>query len=111
MGVILGIDYAFQFGWRYIWLESDSTSVLACITSSSFSPPWPLRIARLNCLSRIRLMSFYCSHVLREGNTVADRMANLGLASSSLVWHEVPPPALSLFLRMDDLGFPYQRDS
>ncbi|XP_024177862.1 uncharacterized protein LOC112183758 [Rosa chinensis] len=53
MGVILGIDYAFQFGWRYIWLESDSTSVLACITSSSFSPPWPLRIAWLNCLSRI----------------------------------------------------------
>ncbi|PRQ43853.1 putative ribonuclease H-like domain-containing protein [Rosa chinensis] len=82
MGVILGIDYAFKFSWRYIWLESDSTSVLACMTSSSFSPPWPLRIAWLNCLSYIRSMSFYCSHILREGNTIADRLANLGLASS-----------------------------
>ena len=109
MGVILGIEFAYKFGWRYIWLESDSTSVLACITSSSFSPPWPLRIAWFNCLAHIRSMSFCCSHVLREGNAVADRMANLGLASSSPVSYGSSPADVSLLLHLDAWGFPYQR--
>ncbi|XP_062020822.1 uncharacterized protein LOC133737235 [Rosa rugosa] len=85
MGVIIGIEYAFQYGWRCLWLECDSTSVIACIKSSSFVPPWPIRIAWLTCLARIRAMTFHCSHILREGNTVADRMTNMGLLSPSLV--------------------------
>ncbi|PRQ36596.1 putative ribonuclease H-like domain-containing protein [Rosa chinensis] len=109
MGVIIGIEYAFQYGWRCLWLECDSTSVIACIKSSSFVPPWPLRIAWLACLARIRAMTFHCSHILREGNTVADRMTNMGLLSPSLVWHVSPPPNISPYLLMDDLGFPYLR--
>ncbi|PRQ38756.1 putative ribonuclease H-like domain-containing protein [Rosa chinensis] len=111
MGVIIGIEIAFRMGWHCIWLESDSTSVLACISSTSFAPPWSLRIAWLNCLSHIQSMTFHCSHVLCEGNSVADRLTNLGLASSSLIWHASPPPEISPYLRMDDQGFPYSRVS
>ncbi|PRQ22557.1 putative ribonuclease H-like domain, reverse transcriptase zinc-binding domain-containing protein [Rosa chinensis] len=98
MGVIIGIEFAFQFGWNSIWLESDSTSVLACIVSSSFVPPWPLRIAWSTCLARIRSLTFHCSHVLREGNTVADRLTNMGLASTALVWYSTALSTLSPFL-------------
>ncbi|PRQ43848.1 putative ribonuclease H-like domain, SGNH hydrolase-type esterase domain-containing protein [Rosa chinensis] len=84
MGMIIGIEYVFQDGWRCLWLECDSTSVIACIKSSSFVPPWPLRIAWLICLARIREMTFHCSHILREGNMAADRMANMGFLSPSL---------------------------
>ncbi|KAL6218963.1 hypothetical protein ACLB2K_012170 [Fragaria x ananassa] len=42
MAVILGVEFAFLFGWHHIWLESDSTTILQCISSSSFVPPWPL---------------------------------------------------------------------
>ncbi|KAL6214491.1 hypothetical protein ACLB2K_013925 [Fragaria x ananassa] len=111
MAVILGVEFAFLFGWHHIWLESDSTTILQCISSSSFVPPWPLRIAWHNCLARIRHISFTCSHILREGNFVADRFANLGLASSSLCWHATPPPEVCPYLRMDALGFPYYRHS
>ncbi|KAL6194704.1 hypothetical protein ACLB2K_035781 [Fragaria x ananassa] len=31
MGVIIRVEYAFQFGWKCLWLESDSTSVITCI--------------------------------------------------------------------------------
>ncbi|XP_024195655.1 uncharacterized protein LOC112198776 [Rosa chinensis] len=44
-------------------------------------------------------------------NSVADRLTNLGLASSSLIWHASPPPEISPYLRMDDQGFPYSRVS
>ena len=111
MAVILGVEFAFLFVWHHIWLESDSTTILQCISSSSFVPPWPLRIAWHNCLARIRHISFTCSHILREGNSVADRFANLGLASSSLCWHATPPPEVCPYLRMDALGFPYYRHS
>lgn len=45
MIVILGVEFAFHFGWHHIWLESDSTAVLQCLSFSSFVPPWPLSIA------------------------------------------------------------------
>ncbi|KAL6176156.1 hypothetical protein ACLB2K_052791 [Fragaria x ananassa] len=106
MGVIIGIEIAFQMGWHCLWLECDSTSVLACIASSSFAPPWPLRIAWLNCLSHIRLMTFHCIQVLREGNSIVDRLANLGLTSSILIWH-ASPPEIFPYLRMDAQGSPY----
>ena len=111
MAVIIGVEFAFQYGWHHLWLESDSTAVLQCLSSSSFIPPWPLRIAWYNCLARIRHITFTCSHVLHEGNTVADRFANIGLRSSSLCWHDTPPPEVCPYLRMDALGFPYYRHS
>ena len=109
MAVIIGIDFAFKRGWNNLWLESDCTSVLACLSSSDFLPPWPLRIPWYNCMHHIRSMTFRCSHVLREGNTVADGFANLGLASLSLIWHASPPRNVSHSLQRDILGYPYYR--
>lgn len=84
MRVILRVEFAYQFGWHYIWLESDSISVFACITSSSFAPPLRLHIAQSTCLSRIWMMSFYYSHIFRKGNIVVGIMANLGLTFTTL---------------------------
>ncbi|KAL6216861.1 hypothetical protein ACLB2K_010079 [Fragaria x ananassa] len=78
LAVIIGIELAFQLGWQHVWLECDSMSVVECFSKSSFVPPWQLRTLWYNCVARTRSMSFFCSHVLREGNTVADRLANLG---------------------------------
>ncbi|KAL6123817.1 hypothetical protein ACLB2K_076334 [Fragaria x ananassa] len=85
LAVIIGIELTFQLGWQHVWLECDSTSVVECFSKSSFVPPWQLR------------------------NTVADRLANLGMSSSSWIWHASPPAEIIPFLRMDFLGFPYIR--
>ncbi|KAL6211613.1 hypothetical protein ACLB2K_016836 [Fragaria x ananassa] len=92
IGFIIGVDFAFHCGWHHLWVESDSTAVLQCLSFSSFVPLWPLRIVWYNCLTRIQHISFTCSHVLREGNSVADRFSNLGLGTSSRIWHAIPSP-------------------
>ncbi|KAL6210110.1 hypothetical protein ACLB2K_021048 [Fragaria x ananassa] len=84
LAVIIGIELAFQLGWQHVWLECDSTSVVECFSKSSFVPPWQLRTLWYNCVARTRSMSFFCSHVLRERNTVADRLANLGKVCDAL---------------------------
>ncbi|KAL6221415.1 hypothetical protein ACLB2K_009166 [Fragaria x ananassa] len=109
MAVIIGVELAYQLGWHQIWLESDSTSVLSCLSSSSFCPPWPLRVLWVNCLERIRKMNFLCSHILREGNTVADKITSLGVASTSLVWYDSPPPELVSSLYLDAMSIPYYK--
>ncbi|KAL6209307.1 hypothetical protein ACLB2K_020249 [Fragaria x ananassa] len=106
LAVIIGIELAFQLGWQHVWLECDSTNVVECFSKSSFVPPWQLRTLWYNCVARTRSMSFFCSHVLRKGNTVADKLANLGMSSSSWIWHASPPAEIIPFLRMDFLGFP-----
>ena len=111
MAVIIGIELAYQLGWHHIWLESDSTSVLACLFSTSFVPPWPLRTLWVNCRERIRAMHFFCSHILREGNAVADKIRSLGLISTSLIWYATPPPTLLSFLFTDAMGFSNHRAS
>ncbi|KAL6189533.1 hypothetical protein ACLB2K_040921 [Fragaria x ananassa] len=101
--VILAIEIAHDKGWVYLWLESDSVSVVACFSSRSFSPPWNLRVRWNNCLSIIRQMNFRCSHIFREGNMVADKMANLGLSNASFTWYDNPPTELHGFLQADYL--------
>ncbi|PRQ43671.1 hypothetical protein RchiOBHm_Chr3g0470951 [Rosa chinensis] len=36
----------------------------------------------LHCISQ---MQFWCSHIFREGNQVADALANFGLTSDTMV--------------------------
>ncbi|KAL6187367.1 hypothetical protein ACLB2K_038766 [Fragaria x ananassa] len=83
----------------------------ACFSSRSFSPPWNLRVRWNNCLSIIRQMNFRCSHIFREGNMVADKMANLGLSNASFTWYDNPPTELHGFLQADYLGIPNYRFS
>ncbi|CAN6546588.1 unnamed protein product [Malus baccata var. baccata] len=89
--VILAVELAHARGWQNLWLESDSSSVISCFASGSFSPPWSLQ-TRWN-----------------NWNAVADKLANLGLLSSSLVWHSTPPIEIIPPLHSDFLGMPTYR--
>ena len=107
--VILAVELAHARGWHNLWLESDSSSVISCFASGSFSPPWSLQTRWNNCILHLQNMVFRCSHIFREGNVVADKLANLGLLSPSLVWHSVPPIEILPFLQSDFLGMPAYR--
>ncbi|XP_050113925.1 uncharacterized protein LOC126592246 [Malus sylvestris] len=41
--VILAVELAHVRGWKNLWLESDSSSVISCFASGSFSPLWSLQ--------------------------------------------------------------------
>lgn len=76
---VLAIENAVVKGWKNLWLECDSQLVVAAF-KSSYIVPWKLRNRWFNCLDSIRSMRFYVSHIYREGNTCADRLANHGLS-------------------------------
>ena len=107
--VILAIEFSFAKRWYNLWLESDSTSVLASFSSRSFSPPWSLRVRWLNCLSKVIRMNFQYTHIFREGNATVDKMANLSMSNTSCTWYDSPSAELQRFLQADLLGLPNYR--
>lgn len=75
LGIIFAIKYAAREGWRNIWLESDSTSALLIFSNSLLVP-----IMLCNCWHNARSLGIQVisSHIYREGNCCADKLANMG---------------------------------
>ena len=105
MAVITAIELAWVRDWKHVWLEIDSSTVLDYIRTPSLVP-WQLRVRWLNCLYRISTMTFKSSHIFREGNRVADALANHGTSLSEQIWWDVPPPFILSYYERDFLGMP-----
>ena len=89
--IILGLVRGDLF--LYISLSNLVTSLILILTmffsyfsNPGFLPPWRLRNSWLHCKDLISNMRFVITHTYREGNLVADTMANKDLNSSGFVW-------------------------
>ena len=83
-GVMVAIDYAYSRGWRRVWIECDSDQTVKLINSAKKDVPPSLRNNWLITLQKIAAMAdFKVTHIFREGNKVADLLANHGLRSKS----------------------------
>jgi ribonuclease HI len=90
-GAIRAIEIAFHNQWTNLWIESDSSSVVAAFHNQTKSVAWSLRNRWQNALYMTTQMNFMVSHIYREGNQVADLMANHGLSILSIVyWNNLP---------------------
>ena len=103
--MITAIELAWVRDWKHVWLEIDSSIVLDYIHTPPLVP-WQLRVSWLNCLYRISKMTFKSSHIFREGNRVADALANHGTSLSEQIWWDVPPPFILSYYERDFLGMP-----
>lgn len=74
-GAMFAIEIAFQKGWTHLWLENDSTLVTLAFQSYKIVP-WQIRNRWHNCLHLCNSMSFFVTHVFKEGNHGADKLAN-----------------------------------
>jgi ribonuclease HI len=108
IGAMIAIETAAVKGWSHLWLESDSMLVVHAFSSSKIVP-WPLRNRWNNCLLLISNMNFYVSHIFREGNHCADKLANLGLSLPDFTWWDCIPPLLLDDFGRNRLGMPYYR--
>ncbi|KAL6126194.1 hypothetical protein ACLB2K_074245 [Fragaria x ananassa] len=90
MTVIKAIELAWISDWKYVWLEVDSQIVLDLLRSP-MSAPLQLHVLWKNCLYRISMMDFRCSHIYREGNQIANALASFGTSSSCMTWWNTPP--------------------
>ena len=106
MGIILALEYAAQKGWRNAWIESDSTSALLIFSHPSLVPIM-LR-NRWHNASRLGVQVI-SSHIYREGNSCADKLAFLGHSAIGAVWLDRLPTVLSLDFFRDRCGLPNYR--
>ncbi|XP_019437071.1 PREDICTED: uncharacterized protein LOC109343269 [Lupinus angustifolius] len=80
---------AYLKGWHLIWLECDSTWV-AEIFMGSRMVPWKLSNLMHKCRNTMLGMQVRVSHIFREGNACADKLANFGVNSRTDSWWNCP---------------------
>ncbi|GAU26294.1 hypothetical protein TSUD_55920 [Trifolium subterraneum] len=108
IGAILAIELASKNGWISLWLETDSQLVSMAFKNHGLVP-WRLRNRWLNCVELTKNMRFIISHIFREGNRCADKIASIGLQSNSFIWWDSIPCSVSDLFNWNRLGLPDYR--
>jgi ribonuclease HI len=110
LGVMNAIEVAHEKGWWNLWLETDSVMVTLAYKSPAMVP-WMLRNRWFNCMHLLKDMNFILSHIYREGNALADRLASLGLGTTGFSWFDVIPREIMQAYNHNRLGLPLFRFS
>jgi ribonuclease HI len=105
-GAMRAIEVAFHHNWRNLWLETDSSLVVAAFSNPATLISWRIRNRWRNILSMIKQMNFMVTHIYREGNQVADLLANHGLSLTSITYWHQPPLFLCNSINNNKLGIP-----
>ena len=74
-----------EFDCTDIRLESDSMFVVNLFKTRSKKVPLVCRIDWAKCLTHFATMTVVVSHIYREGNKVADRLANFGASPQACI--------------------------
>ncbi|KAK1311614.1 hypothetical protein QJS10_CPA07g00001 [Acorus calamus] len=103
-GLFRGISIWFETHPHFqgsIWIESDSTLVVNTIKGlvSTNTQVQPFVLHTLKLLDLLR--EWKITHIFREGNRSADKLASLGLGLPSETIFDRPPTALAHFLNED----------
>jgi ribonuclease HI len=106
LAVIIEIEVASRMHWNNLWIETDSSFVVRAFQNSSNAVTWNLRNRWSNALVKFKQLNGMVSHIFREGNQVADSLANFGCTlPSSVCWFHAPD-FLNVSLEKNKLGFP-----
>lgn len=87
---MIAIELAFEKGWKNLWLECDSVLVTKAFKSPNLVP-LKLRNRWENCMNLRNGMNFVCTHIYREGNTCADKLACHGTIIQGYLWWDLIP--------------------
>ncbi|GAU20576.1 hypothetical protein TSUD_33230 [Trifolium subterraneum] len=101
--LILAMEIAHSRQWNFIWLESDSLNALQAFDNITIVP-WDLRNRWSNCF--MLGLTLKWSHICREGNACADKLANIGHFHTRTRWWESLPSMLHDDFLSDRLGIP-----
>ena len=107
--VIHAIQIATCKGWTSLWIESDSALVIHFLSSIKVNVPWRFVTDWFNCRASLASMNVKVSHIFREGNSVADRLANFGVDNVGVHWWDSCPPCAMTAYSRDLAGYPNYR--
>jgi len=86
MWAIIAIEIAVDRGWTNLWLECDSSLVNLAFAKPEMAP-WDIIKRWKTCIALTQNMQLTVTHIYREGNKCANRLANLGLhAKHDFLW-------------------------
>jgi ribonuclease HI len=105
-GAMRAIEIAYNKNWRYLWIESDLSSVVSAFRNPDNLVVWWLRNRWKNVLFMVSQMNCIITRIYREGNQVADQLANYGLSLSSFVFWNDPPLFIHDSFEKNKLGIP-----
>lgn len=71
-------------------MECDSSLVVQAFSNSAIVP-WKLRNKWKTCIAMTSKFDFLVSHVFREANHCADKLANFGVISKYYTWWDLIP--------------------
>ncbi|KAK2416759.1 hypothetical protein QL285_039126 [Trifolium repens] len=109
-GVMRAIEVAIEHDWLNLWIETDSRLAVLAFSSNA-SVPCAVRNRWQNCKILTRRMNFIITHIYREGNDIADSLANLGSTTDNISYFWSPPPCIMHSLYRNRLGLPSFRFS
>ncbi|GAU51630.1 hypothetical protein TSUD_414540 [Trifolium subterraneum] len=104
--VMSAIEIAHRLNWNNIWFETDSALVVQAFQNSNNVVSWNLRNRWHNSLLLFRRLNGIVSHIHREGNQIADSLANFGCTLSSYTLWQQAPIFISDSLAKNKLGIP-----
>lgn len=88
VGAMFAIELPFDKGWHNLWLECDSMLVVSAFSNVSLVP-WHIRNRWKNCIYLTRQIQFRVSHIFREDNTCADKLASYSVSSHGFTWWDL----------------------
>ncbi|PKU70971.1 Putative ribonuclease H protein [Dendrobium catenatum] len=106
-----GVDLCLSLGYMNIWVEVDALLLLHYISgNSNFNPTNFYKIREIKLA--LSGMNFSISHIMREGNAVADALAKMGCNLDCFYhFNEVSIPRnIRGLINLDRMGLPYMRN-
>lgn len=102
-----GLEIVLENGWCNVWLEGDSMSLMEILANRNRTTK---SMQYMRVVKDIKLMIpelKYCivSHIYREGNRAADKLAGMGYRLDGLqIWRDEPPEEVLRIVREDAEG-------
>ena len=109
MGFILAIEFAYKFKWKNLWVETDSTYIVALFKDSTISMPWELRNRWSRAIRYANELKTHIFHIFREGNEAADKLASWAATSELAMWWKDVPDFISRLAYRDMSPIPFYR--
>ena len=106
---IIAIEKAVEFNWNNLWIESDSTMVINAFMKKTVSIPWKIRNRWLNALKLSNTFNLKVSHIYREGNMVADKLATYSHIAGGQYWWFTHPDFIADLVARDYCQLPFYR--
>ena len=76
MAFVFATEKVADFDWKNLWIEYDSTYIINAFKCSENSISLKIHNRWLNALVLFKKLNVKVSHILREGNLVADKLDN-----------------------------------